>query len=195
MSFPGKSRKKTPCIHPGSSLSPRLTLMSSVEIKLFNLHHGDGGGSHLSIYQKKAKIPRRYNLNGIVVDDGRVVGAVCCASNSSSSITDSQSLSSLFSVSPNIEFRLRKRTLLAGLRCFNVVVRGAGLLTSLIVSSSTNPTSVNIDRRRPSAGCGRTRSMLIYCVSHAVQANNSWSRASRAVLVVRTPERKASKGL
>jgi hypothetical protein len=122
--------------------------------------------------------------------DGSTMGAVA-VSVSSSSTTDSQSLSSAFSFSPNIEFVLRKRTVLAGRRCLNVVVFGAGLLTSRMVSSSTSPTSVNIDRRRLCAGWGRTRSMLSPSRN---ESDRQWSRVGRVLRVVQSSMvRKAEK--
>lgn len=104
------------------------------------------------IARTKAKMPNRYSLKGIVDGAGRMVGAAVDVRGSSSSIIDSQSSSLSSSFSPNIEFWLRNRTVLAGLKCLNVVTVGAGLLAALIVSSSTSPTSVKMDRRRPSAG-------------------------------------------
>lgn len=112
------------------------------------------------IARTKANTPRRYNLNGTMEGDCTTAGAAIEGCDSSSSTTDSQSLSSSFGCSPKMLFRLRNRTVRAGLRCLDVVAIGAGLLSSLMVSSSTNPTSVKIDRRRPSAACGRTCSML-----------------------------------
>lgn len=108
-----------------------------------------------------ANSPNLINRVDIVPWLEYIAGAVTELIASSSSATDSQSLSPSSSFSPNTSLRLRNLTVLAGRRCLKVGALGAGLLCSFILSSSTNPTSVNIDRRRPSAGCGRTCSIVV----------------------------------
>jgi hypothetical protein len=112
---------------------------------------------------KTLKRPNRYSLVGINDCD-----VVMYESFASSSSHDSQSSSSSANLSPSalkILFVLLNLSIFAGrsrLKLFPCV--GTGLLSSWILFSSTNPTSVNIDMRRPSArvaGCARTRSMTI----------------------------------
>lgn len=113
--------------------------------------------------RKRLKNPNRYSFVDIVNCVG-TMGAVGLETSSSSSSTDSQSLSSLPGcLSLITSLRLRNLSILAGRNCRNECpcVR-IGLLSSRIRSSSTSPTSANIDMRRLSpsvAGCGRTRSM------------------------------------